>query len=147
VGTYFLSGSSNGHAFMKIGSTYTNIDPPGSTSAAALGINGFGDVVGEYTDAGGQHGYLWKHGDAAPTTLNYGGVSSVLPYAVNDALTIVGSCRVGSDLVGFMAKGSAVTLIEVPGAGATEAYGINNAGIIVGVYVTTAEFGFGLVTQ
>ena len=148
VGTYFVSTSANGHAFMKTGATYTNIDPPAAASSAALGINSFGDVVGEYVDStGNQHGYLWKHGDAAPTVLSYNGVSSVLPYALNDSLTIVGSAKVGSDLVGFMAKGSAVTLIEVPGAGATEAYGINNAGVIVGVYVSTAEFGYGLVTQ
>ena len=148
VGTYFVSGSANGHAFKRTGTTYTNIDPPAAASAAALGINTLGDVVGEYTDStGNQHGYLWTHGAASPTVLNYNGVSSVLPYAINDAQTIVGSAKIGASLVGFMAKGSAVTLIEVPGAGATEAYGINNAGLIVGVFVTTAQYGFGLVTQ
>lgn len=148
VGTYLVSGSANQHAFMRTGATYTNIDPPAATAAAALGINAQGDVVGEYTDSAGTlHGYLWTHDAAAPTVLNYSGVTSVIPYALNDAQTIVGSAKIGTSTVGFMAKGSAVTLIEVPGAGATEAYGINNAGIVVGAYVTTAEFGFGLVTQ
>ena len=148
VGTYFMSGSANGHAFKRTGATYTNIDPPAAASAAALGINSLGDIVGEYVDSTGNvHGYLWTHGAASPTVLSYSGVSSVLPYGINDALTIVGSAKIGSSVVGFMAKGSAVTLIEVPGAGATEAFGINNAGVIVGVYVTTAQFGFGLVTQ
>jgi hypothetical protein len=146
VGIYFPSGSVNGHAFEKIGSTFTNIDPPGIMSAVALGINAPGDVIGEYTDNAGQHGYLWMHGAAAPTEITYSGVSQIIPYGINDAGTIVGSCSISGTSYGFLLKNGVMELIRAPNSTATEAYAINNAGVVVGEYTAGSTLGFQLGT-
>jgi uncharacterized membrane protein len=48
--------------------TYTTIDDPGVTTTAttAWGINSRGDVVGEYFDARGRHGFLRRNGVFTP---------------------------------------------------------------------------------
>jgi hypothetical protein len=38
---------------------FTTIDPPGSTSTQAIGINAVGQIVGDYMDASGTfHGFV-----------------------------------------------------------------------------------------
>ena len=46
------------HGFLISGSGFTTIDVPGAVATAAIGINAQGDIVGEYSDAGGTHGFL-----------------------------------------------------------------------------------------
>ena len=47
------------HGFLRSGDGYTTVDPPGSISAQAFGINAGGDIVGTYVDSGGKrHGFM-----------------------------------------------------------------------------------------
>ena len=113
----------------------------------ALSIDGLGNVVGEYTDNVGQHGYVWLHGAASPTEITYSGVSNIIPYGINDAGTIVGSCKISGTSYGFLLKNGVMDLIQAPNSTATEAYAINNAGVVVGEYTNSVNLGFELATQ
>src|SRR5208337_2570993 len=58
VGSYTNS-SGNNDGFLYSGGIYTTIDPPGSASTVAHGINASGKIVGYYTDNGANyHGFL-----------------------------------------------------------------------------------------
>ena len=41
---------------------FTTLDPPGAVTSAASGINEQLDIVGDYQDASGSHGYLLNRG-------------------------------------------------------------------------------------
>jgi uncharacterized membrane protein len=72
------------------GYTYTTIDYPSTTTTAtvAWGINAGGDVVGEYFDAGGRHGFLLRNGVFSP--IDFPG-----------ALTSARGINAGGDIVGI----------------------------------------------
>ena len=69
--------------------TYTTIDYPSltTTTTIAWGINARGDVVGEYFDAGGRHGFLLRNGTF--TSIDFPG-----------ALTSARGINPGGDIVG-----------------------------------------------
>jgi uncharacterized membrane protein len=46
------------HGFLISGGEFTTIDVPGASATAALGINASGEIVGQYSDATGGHGFL-----------------------------------------------------------------------------------------
>jgi hypothetical protein len=71
------------------GYTYTTIDYPSltTTTTIAWGINARGDVVGEYFDAGGRHGFLRRNG--VFTSIDFPG-----------ALTSARGINAGGDIVG-----------------------------------------------
>ncbi len=94
--------------------TFTTIDFPGATQTRAHGINSAGDIVGLYTDASGTHGYLLRSGQFAP--IDVPGSGSIKPSASNAA------------------QSPNFTVIDFPGALSTQAWGINEAGDIVGYY-------------
>ncbi len=130
------------------GGTFTNIEPPSVTSSVALGINALGDIVGEYTDnSSNQHGYVWLHGATAPTEITQSGVDQITPYSINDTGTIVGSCTVSGVSYGFLLAGTTFKIIQAPSASSTQAYGINNAGVVVGEYTNSVNYAFELTTQ
>ncbi len=98
----------------QCGGTFTSIDYPGATQTRAHGINSSGDIVGLYTDASGTHGYLLRGGQFA--SIDVPGSGSSKPSA--------------SDAV----NSPDFTVIDFPGALSTQAWGINDAGDIVGYY-------------
>jgi hypothetical protein len=52
-----------GHAFLRSKEgDYRFIDPIGALSAVAFGISGNGDVVGQFRDPSGTHGFLFQRG-------------------------------------------------------------------------------------
>lgn len=121
----FIDASGVIHGFLKDGDTFTMIDVPGATRTHAFGINDVGQIVGEFFDAtGGIHGFL-KDG-ATLTTFDVPGGARAR--AINNAGHIVG---LASGL-GFLKVGDDVTFFAVPGASSTGAFGINEAGQIVG---------------
>ena len=151
-------------AFMISGGTYSPLaTPPGATSETAFGINDNGQVVGQYTNAGGQSpGFLLSGGSF--TTINApSGPDVVNAQGVNDKGLVVGF-YVGNDGQdhGFTfdsSKSSGSTATGVPVAdpvippvagepGATFVFsqilGINDQGIAVGYYgdSTGSQHGF-----
>ena len=129
VGSYYTPGAD--HGFILSGGTYTALNYP------AFGINNAGTIVlrGGFMSSGGTY-----------TPLNYPGAVWSAVWGINDAGTIVGSylmsyspgsnpnscCFSGAE--GFSLSGGTYTSLNYPGALYTYAYGINDAGTIVGYY-------------
>jgi probable HAF family extracellular repeat protein len=114
---------------------YTAIDVPGAFYTFAAGINNAGQIVGEYIDDRGTHGFMLTEGRF--TTLDAPGATFTQAWRINDSGQIVGE-YIGTNTQGkgFLLSGGAYTAILPPGAASAVAYGINNAGQIVGGYAT-----------
>ena len=138
-----------GHGFFYSGGGFTAIDVPGALGTSALGINDAGQIVGIFRTSNsstGDHSFLYANGSF--TMLEVPGAANTRASGINDAGQIVG--RVDSacpppfppgtcidGIHGFLDAGGTFTTIDVPGAEATEALGINNAGQIVGDFSTS----------
>ena len=80
-------------------------------------------------------------------SFDYTGAVHTLPVDINDAGTVAGYWGDALDLPtgnlwGFSYDGTDFSLIQVPGSLDTGAFGINNAGVIVGHYYDTQRHGF-----
>jgi uncharacterized membrane protein len=115
----------------------------GSTTRA---INARGDIVGRYFDAAGvTHGYLLSGGAFTEIQVSLTGAIDTDARGINNPGTIVGSYDVLTSLNnvgtvplphGFMRDATGnFTALNFPGAVATTAEGINDAGDVVGGYV------------
>jgi probable HAF family extracellular repeat protein len=130
--------------------TYTQIDYPGAILTDSYGINGSGDIVGTYEDAGGNfHGFLLDGGTY--TTIDYPGSTYTLLTAINDVGEIIG--YIGGDFgpyVGFAYSQQTedFTVIDPPKGNYAFPLAINDNGEIGGGFAhgaANALTGFGLV--
>ena len=121
------------------GTAWTTIHAPGIYDGVvhATGINNAGQIVGNYPDSAGTHGFIRSADGQTVTTFDQpfsrgGGDKPTFAAAINDKGEIVGS----NGAVGWLrsADGSAYSPIQVPGASYTTPTGINNSGQIVGTY-------------
>jgi probable HAF family extracellular repeat protein len=55
---FFNNGTGERGFLTSDGTTFTPIDVPGATRTVACGINDSGQIVGYFTDARGDHGFL-----------------------------------------------------------------------------------------
>jgi uncharacterized membrane protein len=116
--------------------TYVRINVPGSVETWANGINAQGDIVGHYQmPDGALHGYLLRkgvyiaveHPDAA-----------LAARRINSRGDIAGVLHLGEDNAhGFLLSGGQLTRIDRPNSSFTWAFGLNDAGDVVGL----SEFG------
>jgi uncharacterized membrane protein len=109
--------------------TYTQIDFPGASQTECFGVDSAGDIVGEYYDAAGLHGFLLSAGTY--TTIDYNGYDTALN-GINDTGQVV-----GESIAGFVydLQTQIFTTISYPGSHqATDPVAINNAGTIAGDY-------------
>jgi probable HAF family extracellular repeat protein len=114
----------------------TTLDPPGATSSIAYGINDLGQVVGTYTDAAGERGFLWTHGRFNILDVQVVPAAPSEPHGINRIGQVVGfhtrgeppSFRLGAD-------GSVASLGDAPGFTRHLPYSINDRGEIVGAFV------------
>src|SRR5689334_18881306 len=117
---------------------FTPIDVPGATDTRAEGIKSAGQIVGEFFDSAGVHGFLYASGRF--TTIDVPGANFTVAMSINDAGQIVG--WTGDPQKerphGFLYAGGKFIPIDVPGASETFAGGINNAGQIVGFFSDAA---------
>jgi probable HAF family extracellular repeat protein len=112
--------------------TFTTFDVPGVMGTAASGINNRGQIVGEFDDATGQHGFL-KDG-ARYTTLDVPGATETVAFRINDGGQIVGAFQDAAGNHAFLKDGATFTTLDVPGARNTVTFGINDGGQIVGFF-------------
>jgi len=150
-GVYFAGGIAHGFIRSDDG-TFLTVDFPGASWTIGAGMNERGDVGGAYVDSAGfEHGYFRLARDGVFTSFDAplpGGGTAVGTEAHygNDHGQIVGpycpvtSCLVPGEIHGYLRqKDGTFVLIDVPpefGAVATAAGSINNAGSIVGDYIT-----------
>src|SRR5713226_3039824 len=77
-------------AAQPISYTFTIIDVPGASSTEAHGVNGLGQVVGRFTDATGEHGFL-KDGDTFTTIdVPFGDLGTTRANGINATGKVVG---------------------------------------------------------
>jgi hypothetical protein len=131
--------------FLYRGTEFLTIHVPGSNLTEAIGLNDHDEVVGDYRDAQGFHAFLFQAGTGTGiyTTVDppFPSFSGYGATGINNAGVIVG----GFDEHGYLDDHGTFTQIDVPGATFTLPRGINNAGVIAGVYcVAEACHGFTL---
>jgi uncharacterized membrane protein len=119
--------------------TYTTTDDPSAVTGTteAEGINDAGQIVGDYQDAAGPHGYIFSGGIF--TTLDDPfGVKGTIATGINDTGQIVGFyIDAGGLRHGFIDNGGTYTNIEYPGSTQTFVEGINASGVVVGSLAPT----------
>ncbi len=143
--------------YIETGSSFITAQPAGSCSSYLFAINGNGVGAGGFYPHGAPacgapfaaHGYTYEYATGAITTIDYPGAGSTAAYGINDSGVIVGGfcvqgvagCPIDLTLGSshaFMDDNGVFTQLDFPGAELTTAFGINNAGAIVGIYTTTA---------
>jgi probable HAF family extracellular repeat protein len=149
VGYYLASGANN--AYIQTGTSFADAAPPGSITSYLTGINRHGIAVGGYCPKGcnpvtGQLGYRYDSGTGKMRTISFPmNGASTTAYGINDSDVIVGGYCPNSPVCpqgqsnpashGFIDTGGVFTTLDFPGAQATSAFSINNAGTIVGFYI------------
>lgn len=90
VGVYGVAGPfTENQGYSLAGGVYTTINVPGASLTRAVGINDSGQIVGDYQDSKGFHGYLLDS-NGTFTTLDVPGAASTHAYGINDNGLIVG---------------------------------------------------------
>jgi uncharacterized membrane protein len=144
---YFCSGGRfcNGGSFVSI-DPIDPIDHLQSVRSQGGFINAQGQVVGTYRDASQKrHGFIWMHGTVTATfnVPNDDPVLGTVALGINDRGQIVGDFvdapppPTASRRHGFLrdSAGKTYTTLDPPGSTLTVAQGINNSGVIVGLYI------------
>ena len=112
---------------------FTAFDVPGASSTRVSGINNRGDIVGQYQDQSGSHGFLFD-GETL-TAIDVPEALGTVASAINNRAHVVGSFTDSNFRVhGFLYRRGRFTVIDAPfpDAGDTLLGGINNRGQIVG---------------
>jgi hypothetical protein len=125
---------------------FTTLDFPEAASTQIFGVNGRGDVVGQYVDTqGNTHGFSYNK-TLGFKTIDVPGAVQSGAFGIDDTGRIVGfSVDALGAQHGFLLVGSNFIPICPPGAVDTNALGINAKGDIVGVFDTgdvSTQIGF-----
>lgn len=115
------------------------------------GINNLGQIVGGSNDGTAvhpMHAVLWQNKDTPPQDLGFLGKGAYVDYSValgiNDLSHVVGNGALGTAMRGFLWRaGRMLDLGALSGQVVSEAYAINNSGLIVGksnFYPVTWEY-------
>jgi hypothetical protein len=143
---FYTDKNGNNHAYtynIKNG-LFNRIQVPGSTSAAAAGINNAGDIVGFDTVNGNSVSFL-RLNNGKEFGLNVPGSSSTMATGINDGDEVVGNYTIGSGnamtTFGFTwtPGGGFETVSDPSGVGGTVVNGVNDHGRLVGFYTETAN--------
>ncbi|MGO9038590.1 MAG: hypothetical protein ACLQKH_11450 [Steroidobacteraceae bacterium] len=129
------------HGFEFAGGAFTSHDFPGAASTALRGINNRGDLSGTYLTSlsADPIGYIQpRTGRAITFKYPEPGSTGIVVGKINDRGDVVGYYTTAAQaLAGFVRYANAQFLqISVAGADLTQAYGINDCGIVVGGYVS-----------
>ena len=129
------------HGFTRVGATFTMFDVPAASLTVATGVNDGGQVVGLFTDAAGTHGFIRTAGTVTPINVpgalstGFQALGIVFGLGINNAEDIAGVFQDTSGQGhGFVRTGPVFNTIDVPGALQTTAWGINDAGQVVGTF-------------
>jgi YD repeat-containing protein len=131
--------------FVLSNGRYTRFEVPGDTTKTVVGgSNDRGQLVGGYTDARGEHGFL-RDARGRITRIDVPGARSTSAAKINDRGQLVGYyTQTGlledpnSPHRGYLLDRGRFVRIDVPDAVDTQTLGINNRGQVVGQYVDAA---------
>jgi len=138
IAGFYGANVSNG--FLLTEGKFQTVDFPGAVSTALRGINNLGDVSGTYSIVdlnADEFGFIIpRRGPAISFKLPDPSATGIVAGGINDLRQLVGYYTdATSTLVGFLRQpsGQFVNII-FPGALSTQVYGINDCGIVVGVW-------------
>ena len=137
VGSYF-DASSNQHGFLFRDGKFYSIDVPGSTATEAMGINDFGDIVGDYQLPGplNFHGFIRHRGEFSKLD-EPNAAFGTKALAINNSGVIVGSY---DDAHGYIYRNGAFRTYDAPQLPGetpnTQLNGISNLGWVAGQVFT-----------
>src|SRR5262249_18279188 len=117
--------------FLYADGVFTFVSLPG----AATGINDIGQLVGSFNDGAGTHGFVGTNGLLRTIDVP-GNQGSTIANDINNAGHVVGFFADIRGYHGFLDTNGVLTRIDFPGIDGTQAYGINDAGQIVGCSLT-----------
>ncbi|MBA3961304.1 MAG: hypothetical protein H0X40_05305 [Chthoniobacterales bacterium] len=150
IAGYFLnsSGATRGFIRFRDGSFSAPLVEPSDTGnfTRGAGINSVQTVVGDFFNVGDNsfHGYFLSGG--VFTQFDFGGPFSTNVTGINDAGDFVGTFgNVTQPNQGFVNVGGTSTVITIPGATLSFAYGINNLDRAVGTYTDSASIVHGFL--
>jgi probable HAF family extracellular repeat protein len=104
-----------------------------------LGVNDTGTAVGFYNDAkGNAHGYAYNLRTRRFKMITVRGATSLTATAINNMGTAAGFYMTAKGATDAFVQfhGGRTLTIAMPGASATQAFGLNDAGEVVGTYTT-----------
>jgi len=116
----------------------TIIDLPGASRTLALDVNEKGEIVGRYTSAEQNHGFL-RDANGNLTTVDYPGSSFSVASSINDNGAIAGWYSLPTAPAarhGFVLRDGVFTSFDPPGSTFTNPLGINNRGEVTGRFCT-----------
>jgi hypothetical protein len=138
IAGFYGANASNG--FLLTEGKFRTVAFPGALSTAVRGVNNLGDVSGTYSIVdlnADEFGFIIpRRGPAISFKLPDPTAGGIVVGGINDLRQLVGYyTNAASTLVGFLRQpsGQFVSVI-VPGAISTQVYGINDCGIMVGVW-------------
>jgi hypothetical protein len=131
-------GANAANGFLLTDGKFRTVDFPGAVSTALRGINNLGDLSGTYSDLNAdEFGFIIpRRGPPISFKLPDPAATDIVAGGINDLRQLVGYYTdATSTLVGFLRQpsGQFVTII-FPGALSTQIFGINDCGIMVGVW-------------
>jgi hypothetical protein len=145
IAGFFSGVTVPGHGLLLVDGSFTTFDIPGAAGGTALrGINNRGDLAGTFSKTAAnlnadQFGFIVPNvGASIIFQLPNPAAGGLVVEAINDLRVVVGYYTApSSTLTGFLRQvdGRWVDIV-VPGADATQVYGINNCGIIAGTYAS-----------
>jgi hypothetical protein len=105
AGVYTNPANGNTDGFLLRHGHFTDLAVPGAASTQALGVNIRDEVVGVWTDAGGNmHGFTWTPGGGFHSVDDPQGQGTTTINGVNDFGQLVGFYTVGTITHGFVAS-------------------------------------------
>jgi probable HAF family extracellular repeat protein len=125
-----FAGSANNHAFLYSGGVMHDLGTLGGSFSTARAINGAGQVVG-YADPGSgvPHAFLYQNGSMTDLGMLAGQTGGGIARGINASGQVVG---VSGKHAFLYQNGSMTDLGTLPGGTSSDAYAINNAGVVVG---------------
>jgi hypothetical protein len=137
------------YTWSRVGNVYTQVDPPGSVSATATGIDDAGAVSGYFTDTTGTT-YGFVESKSTYTPLQFPGATKTEALGLNDQGLVVGMYVDSSAYThGFIyvpplilrraaaphiPSGAFAAIDDPAGVGTTVVNGVNNVDTVVGFY-------------
>jgi probable HAF family extracellular repeat protein len=133
AGIYDAPDRSGARGFLLDGGVYKIIFDAQGVQTVVNGINAAGDMVGFWDDtAFNIHGFVYRAGVFNDITIP-GGNLYTIPSGLN-ASALVGTYSTAGVIHSFLLQGGVVTILEYPGATYSNAYSINTAGEVIGLY-------------
>ncbi len=141
VGFYVdAAGNSHGYLYNIATHRFVAIKMPGSASVTGAGINNKNAVVGFFNQAAGmvKAFYITQGTQSRVRVIAFPGADLTQAFGVNDHGEVVGAYTIGAQTFGFTwtVKGHFRKVNDPQGKGTTVINGINNAGALVGFFIS-----------